>query len=299
MNKAFITKYPSKVDNANLPYLGKFKLLMKKYAGSSPDISARSINLGFVEDGEVEVLGDNYLTDATLTTNKGKIANYEKGLYSTVITLNDADVTILLDKYNFTRIELGDSYPRTSNKTPDIEFDLEDLKYAPVSMFLVPNTSVTGDIANLFSTRLTEVNVAGTSVTGDIASLASPSLTKLITLHTSVTGDIASLANTKLTEYKGSCYGDLSKAPSTFNFIDGDGNLKWTQKRQNVSMISMLGHFRFSSASELDNFLIDQATCTAPIYMKCISVIGPRTSASDAAVEAIQNKGVTVTITNS
>lgn len=298
MNKAFITKYPSQVDNVNLPYLGKFKLLMKKYAGSSPDISARSISLGFIKDGEVEVLGDNYLTDSTLTTNKGKTANYKSGYYAITLTLNNADVTVLLDKYNLSRIELGDAYPPTSNKKPDVEFDLEELKYSTIDSISVPNTSVNGDIANLANPKLRSVDVSYTSVTGDIANLANTNLSGFKAIATSVNGDIASLANTKLVEYKGNCYGDLSTAPSTLSFIEGGGNLKWTQKRQNVNMICVGGGFRFSSESELDNFLIDQATCTVNSNNKFIKVIGTRTTASDAAVAAIQNKGVTVAITN-
>ena len=59
----------------------------------------------------------------------------------------------------------------------------------------------------------------------------------------------------------------------------------------------MEGAIPFDTAS-MDNMLIDQATCTfkpsAESWTKIISVSGTRTSASDAAVTAIQNKGVTI-----
>ena len=52
--------------------------------------------------------------------------------------------------------------------------------------------------------------------------------------------------------------------------------------------------------TSMDNMFIDQATCTLKpvegnLWTKLISVSGTRTSASDAAVTAIQNMGVTIT----
>ena len=151
----------------------------------------------------------------------------------------------------------------------------------------------------------------GTQVSGDISALSQlTALTSLNLNNTQVSGKIDSLANlTKLTNLinlKGlSLTGDMSKIPAGVNFISQmdrniTTNFTWTANgRQNATLLAMEGNIPFDTTS-MDNMLIDQATCTfkgndSQPWTKTISVSGTRTSASDAAVAAIQNMGVTIT----
>jgi len=128
-------------------------------------------------------------------------------------------------------------------------------------------------------------------------------------VNTQVSGNIDSLASiTKLTDLTGlegtSLIGDMSKIPAGVNFISQFNrkvttNFTWTANgRKNATLLAMAGNVPFDTAS-MDNMLVDQATCTfkpnaADPRTKIISVSGNRTSASDAAVAAIQNMGVTI-----
>jgi len=98
--------------------------------------------------------------------------------------------------------------------------------------------------------------------------------------------------------------GDMSKIPANVVEINQTGrlintNFTWTAKgRQNVNLLRLIGYIPFDTTS-MDNMLIDQATCTYTEdklrpWTNSIAVSGTRTSASDAAVTAIQNKGVTI-----
>jgi len=97
----------------------------------------------------------------------------------------------------------------------------------------------------------------------------------------------------------------MSKIPAGVNFITQSNrkvntNFTWTANgRKNATLLAMEGDIPFDTTS-MDNMLIDQATCTfkpgdSQSWTKTIAVSGTRTSASDAAVTAIQNMGVTIT----
>ena len=96
----------------------------------------------------------------------------------------------------------------------------------------------------------------------------------------------------------------MSKIPAKVSFISQNGrkvstNFTWTANgRKNATLLAMEGKIPFDTVS-MDNMLIDQATCTVASsatvgYERTIAVFGTRTSASDAAVAAIQDKGVTI-----
>ena len=175
------------------------------------------------------------------------------------------------------------------------------------------NTQISGDI-NVLSrfTRLRNtLSLSGTQVSGDINALSNlTNLSNIKLSDTNVSGNINSLSKlTKLTylsELKNiSLTGDMSKIPAKVSFISQlarkvSTNFTWTANgRQNATLLAIEGNVPFDTVS-MDNMLIDQATCTVASsahtgFERNISVFGNRTSASDAAVEAIQNKGITIT----
>lgn len=357
MNKCFITKLPSSVDNDNLPVLGQLRINWLKQSNLTNN-GARYISFITNDKITVKVSGAHF-TDSTLTSNLGNTktitaADNLVGMYVS----NDADAVLTIDnKYSLRSISniksAGDE-----GLTRSLSFDLEDIKYCTnLTTMSLYNTQVTGDISALSNltnlqnlildnaqvsgdisaiSKLTNINVLlldndhisgdisaisnftnakfislpNTQVSGDISAVSQ--LTALTTLglsNTQVSGDIDSLVNLtklkKLFELKNlSLTGDMSKIPAGVNFISQQGrkvstNFTWTANgRQNATLLAM-EDVPFDTTS-MDNMLIDQATCTfrgtdSQPYTKIISVSGTRTSASDAAVTAIQNKGVTIT----
>ena len=289
MNKCFITKLPSSVDNDNLPVLGQLRINWLRQINLANNDS-RAIGLATNDSIVVKVSGA-HLTDNTLASNLGntKTITAADGLVWLYVS-NDADAILTIDnKYALTQINVvrhsgEDSIARS------IYFDIEDIRYCTNLTYLyLSNTQVSGDISAVSKlTNLTSLGLSNTQVSGDIENLSG--LTKL--------RDLTNLRGLTLT-------GDMSKIPANILFISQSDrkvntNFTWTAGgRQNATLLSMEGQIPFDTTS-MDNMFIDQATCTykqdpASPWATTISVKGTRTSASDAAVAAIQNKGVTIT----
>jgi len=357
MNKCFITKLPSSVDNDNLPVLGQLRIIWPKQSNLT-DNASRAIMLSTIDNITVKVSGA-HLTDSTLTSNLGNTKTITNG--DGLVTLyvsNDADGVLTIDnKYSLKQLIFvlgGKEFVERAEY-----FDIEDIKYCtnlielragkmPIygDISAVSNltnlkalqlfsTQVNGDISavsnltnlkalQLFSTQvngdisavskltnLDTLSINYTQISGDISAVSE--LTKLIILSlndTQVSGKIDSLANlTKLSNLAGlrglSLTGDMSKIPAGVNLIFQDDrkvttDFTWTANgRKNATLLAISGNVPFDTAS-MDNMLVDQATCTVSPnatqpYHKIIAVKGTRTSASDAAVTAIQNMGVTIT----
>ena len=152
------------------------------------------------------------------------------------------------------------------------------------------NTQVSGDIANLKNlTALTSLNLYNAQVplTGNIGQLST--LSSCISM---------SLKYSKLT-------GDLAILPSKLIFVsfanDKGSVFTWSTRQSTAKIIAIEGN---ASLTNIDKMLQDQAQCQVgflsndPVWLKTISVAGNRTSASDAAVATLQQKGYTISIAN-
>ena len=354
MNKCFITKLPSSVDNDNLPVLGQLRINWLKQSDLT-DNSQRAVRLSTNDSITVKVSGAHF-TDSTLASNLGNTKTITAAdSIALLYVSNDADAVLTIDnKYSLTAI----NFP-SINKTYSVYFDIEDIEYCTnLTLLNLSNTQVSGDISALSNitnmrllkcanTRITgnisalsnmnvisQIDLSNTNVSGDISALSQlTNLVNLLLSNTNVSGDISALSNlvnlstltldftqisgkidslanlTKLITLSGlkglSLTGDMSKIPAGVYFISQANrkvttNFTWTAKgRQNATLLAMEGNVPFDTAS-MDNMLIDQATCTLKSagnspWLKTISVSGNRTSASDAAVAAIQNMGVTIT----
>lgn len=333
MNKCFITKLPSSVDNDNLPVLGQLKINWLKQSDLKNNDS-RAIGLRTNDSITVKVSGA-HLTDKTLTSNLGNTktitsANGSVWLYIS----NDADAILTIDN-KYSLLSLNFSYDNNWSIPRSASLDIEDIRYCTnLTVLKLPRMQVSGDISVVSKfTNLTELDLYDTQVSGDISVLSKfTNLTYLRLSNTQVSGDINVLSNfTNLTELnlnntqvsgdisalskltklkylpglKGiSLTGDMSKIPAKVSFIAQDGrkvstNFTWTANgRKNATLLAMEGNIPFDTVS-MDNMLIDQATCTVASsastgYERTIAVFGTRTSASDAAVAAIQSMGVTI-----
>jgi len=317
MNKCFITKLPSSIDNNNLPVLGQLKINVLKQSTLTNNES-RCIALSTNDNITVNVYGAHF-TDSKLTSTVGntKTITAADGVVYLFIS-NDTDAVLTIDnKYSLTMLAVGNSVNVTIDHP--IYFDIDDIKYCTnLTRLELTKCPISGDISVLNKlTNLTSLNLTKTNINGNISEVSNfTNLTALRLSSSQISGNIDSLASlTKLDNLEGLKYmsltGDMSKIPANINFISQQGrkidsNFTWTAGgRQNATLLAMEGAVPFDTVS-MDNMLIAQATCTfkstaAPwektisVWEKTISVNGTRTSASDAAVAAIQNMGVTIT----
>ena len=121
--------------------------------------------------------------------------------------------------------------------------------------------------------------------------------------YTKVTGDISVYRNTKVNQIRlvgTSVYGDLSVLPNNVLWVQGrnTGTFTWTGIKNRTNILAL----EKCKCNNIDALLNDMATLEAKfvgeqIWYKTISLIGTRTSASDAAVQTLQSKGYTVSIT--
>lgn len=306
MNKCFITKLPSSVDNDNLPVLGQLRINWLKQSDLA-DNDARAIGLQTNDNITVKVSGAHF-TNNTLSSNDGnaKTIKAADGVVWLYVS-NDADAVLTIDnKYSLQQMNFVINDKKNLDR--QVYFDIEDIKYCNNLNYLNLNPiQVSGNISDLSKlTNLTYLDISETPLIGNLSALSKlTNLTFINLTATQIIGDVDNLASlTKLTFFDGwamSLTGDMSKLPASMQFISQNlrkisTNFTWTAKgRQNASFLGMDGNIPFDTAS-MDNMLIDQATCSKTTYWQNkLSVSGTRTSASDAAVEAIQNMGVTIT----
>ena len=354
MNKCLITKLNGVSDNSDLLRIGEMRVHFDK--SENPTTSNRGKNFKFTKDSQLEIIGDAYFTDETLSTNLGKKITITKDSPKSVYVSNsDCDVCIL-DKYSL--LLINDWVKNTTNDNGNFSFSIEDLKYSvnfyqiycsngqvtgdisalknltALVNLVLGKTQVTGDIANLRGlTALQELNLHHTQVTGDIANLRElTALTKISMDQTQLSGDIASLKGltaltiigmsneqvpltgniSQLSTLSNCTYirlnnskltGDLALLPSKCryaSFFNDKGSVfTWSTRPSSAKIIAIEGN---ASLTNIDKMLQDQAQCQVgftssdAVSYKTISVAGNRTSASDDAVAALQQKGYTIRI---
>ena len=303
MGKCLITKLNGSVQNNSLLRIGEFTVKVSKV--ESPTADSQKFSIRNTKDSQLRIIGDGYFTNETLTENKGKVMDIAANT-ETLIYYSNGDYEIAVaEKYSLDSIGifLSTSWKDFKGK---LSFDIESLKYSPnITRLSLNNTQVTGDIAALGRlTNLTLIHLVNTQVTGDIAVFGR--LTNLTDIplvnDTKVTGDISIYRNTRGSQLRftgTSVYGDLSVLPNNVLWVQGGtGTFTWTgiKNRTNILAVAVC------KCNNIDAFLNDMATLEAKfaseqIWHKTISLIGTRTSASDVAVQTLQSKGYTVSIT--
>lgn len=329
MGKCLITKLNGSVQNDSLLRIGEFCIKVSKV--ESPTADSQRFVVNNSKDAQLRIIGDGYFTNETLSENKGKALNITANTETTVYFSNGDYEVVVSEKYSLTQVG---TYTRTSWKEykGKLSFDIDLLKYSPnISFLAISGTGVTGDIAVLGKlTGLKHLTIDNTQVTGDIAvfgkltglTYLSFSTTKVtgdisvfgkltglvhipIINRTGVTGDIAVYKNAdfKSLQLLGtSVYGDLSVLSNNILWVQADinttGTFTWTGIKNRTNILAVEN----CKCNKIDAFLNDMATLEAKfggeqIWYKTISLIGTRTSASDAAVQTLQSKGYTVSIT--
>ena len=288
MNKCFVTRLNGSSNNSELLRLGEMRMKILKV--ENPTDHTQGFSLECNKPTILEIVSDGYFTDKTLTENKGKNITLNVGNNNIWVNGNNDVEIAILDKYSLYAIKRyyqGEQQSMIYGK--NIKINFSDLKYSiALTSLVLADTQISGDIANLKElTALTSLSLSNTQIplTGDISELSA--LSKCTEM---------SIRNSKLT-------GDLATLPALCRFVsflnDKGSAFTWSTRPSTAKIIAIEGNARLTN---IDKMLQDQAQCqvgfssnNAPLY-KTISVTGNRTSASDAAVTTLQQKGYTISI---
>lgn len=310
MEKCLVTKLKGIVNNDSLLKIKEMPI--SAVTVNVPDGQQNPYILKFIVawDTSLRIAGEGYFTDSTFTENKGKevaLLGSESFGQNVTVSKNGDFKVIVADKYAIRSLETyGSDYPSK------FSFNIEDFKYCKdINIISLDKVTVVGDVsalANLTSLtkfKLTEIN---NNVTGDIYSFAACTLlTELSVPSHFISGDIASLANLDKLIYLTCKYtkvsGDLAKLPKSVryaSFYEDSKPFSWSSRDSSYSIVALEGNPNLGS--DVDKMLTDQAQCQAGApdqqpWNTAITAMGTRTSASDAAVTTLQQKGYTVSIT--
>ena len=316
MGKCLVTKLNGTVNNNDLLHIGECVIGVES---SSANELLFQADLGSTEYycEQSHVLGEENVNAGV----KRAIANWKDikssvaGLYRFHF-LNKYSIRGLLEKSikginEINQVNYLNAITQISlNLNSDDVFDLNVLKQSPSLRLVILKGNVTGDISSLKNmTTITNLSINSNNVTGDISSL------KNMTALTDFSGTLFIKGKAEelkmlssLTSFnclnavnKGD-FGDIATLPASFIylFIGSHASISWTSRPATSKIIGIFGSPKLSN---IDKMLQDQAQCVTGItsstaeYMKSISATGTRTSASDAAVQTLQSKGYTVSIT--
>lgn len=188
-------------------------------------------------------------------------------------------------------------------------FDISNIASSTELTKLILGGKVAGDISRLSGlTALVSLTLGGDTY-GDISSVrCKSSLRELIIDDPKITFNSDKLKEfSALTSfiYKGRTavdFGDIAILGNDVSYIDLDtmAKIKWTTRN---SLAKIIGIGNSPVLDNIDKMLQDQAECktgiisSSPSWKKVITAKGTRTSASDSAVQTLQSKGYTVSIT--
>lgn len=281
MGKCLITKLNGSVSNDKLLKLGEMRFYFKKEDKYS-NVLNHGISLTFAENTTISVVGGNFV-DITDNSNLGTTLSFEAGVNKNVFVSNE-NCYISVNKYLLLNISAVDG----ENKTV-CYFSIDDLKYSSkINNIYSLSSQVTGDIANLKNlTALTNINLSSTQVTGDIA----------------VFTNMSELKELRLNVPTSLVLGELSSLPTKLLFYSANRANKFTWNNTRSISYSIVALENVVLGESVDKALNDLASCTNKntdsnlSWYKVINIIGTRTSASDTAVQTLQQKGYTVFVT--
>lgn len=262
----------------------------------------------YVSNSDCELSISNKYNITTLASNHEfdiEDLKYSAGLYKLSSTMGVGDISSLANKPSLSYLYLG---------SPLLTGDLSALKDAALTYVNFSSAKITGDLSNFKDkTLLTRLYLNSPFVTGDFSAFANcTSLVHLQINCSQVGGDISSLKNTQVREVrlaqngKQQITGDIAKLPNGCYYLSFDNSsntsLTWTSRDTSKTIIGIFGS---PKVTNVDDLLTGMAQCTVSSYitssssswLRTIAVTGTRTSASDAAVATLQQKGYTVSVT--
>ncbi len=292
MNKCLVTKLNGVVNNDAILKIGRMRVLFSKLKGESFQFKYNVNEEVIVEKG--------YITDSSYAQNNGQNLlcepHMQKGFY---LTADAGEISINMGYYD---LDLFVAPPGSS-------FDIDKLCYSKLS-------SLTANYCQFNTSKFPKsmpyinvLNLQGTNIEDDIAAISNYSKIELLNLkdcyecygNISALSNLSSLYSCILTNTK--VKGDISTLPASVRFLSLGSSQKvdWLTTRPSDSHILALENVYLGDS--VNAMLINQANCSKmyessdPSWFKTISCIGTRTSASDAALATLQQKGYTISVT--
>ena len=283
---------------------GNFEIsIPNKYAITYLKIYSSNISVDIEDLKYSSELTNIIITETPSYGDISALRNLTKLTYIGAFVCNEiyGDISALSNLTGLTNIGL------TSTKVSGDISALSNL--TGLTSFDISDTNISGDISALSNlTNLIDFYVTNTSVSGDISALSNLiGLTIFDINGTNISGDISSLQSlTGLQTIIASSNlsGDLSKLPSSVYYLSfnqsTNNTFTWTSRQTSANIFAINGEPKINN---IDKMLQDFAVCKTAIpspaqsWYKTITATGTRTSASDAAVQTLQSKGYTVSIT--
>ena len=309
MEKCLVTKLNGVVNNKDLLHIGECVISIESKAVNQILFQADLVGTDYYCE-QAHKLGNNSVNANTKMSVNGwtdiKSVSVEKYRFH---FLNKYRIRGLLQK-NEEACELEQlSYLKNVNEfgiNANSALDLSVFRESKNLTSLYLRGNVIGDISSLVDiTNLTKLRINSVAVTGYISSL------KTLTKLTEITGTFQIKGNAEdLKDFNNmvmfNCanavnkndFGDVALLPANFSYLylGTNASISWTSRPSTSKIIEIFGS---PNLSNIDKMLQDQAQCvsSASESTKIISATGTRTSASDAAVQTLQSKGYTVSIT--
>lgn len=261
MGTCLVTKLKGIISDSSLKKVGEMRI--KFDVSKTANKQTRGLSVMFSKDVKLEIIGDGYFTDETITENKGKTysATAWGSGHMVYISNNSVELSIS-DKYSVVSISTYDGYEnKWSTFNPkEISFDIEDLRYSSLLESLkLRGTSVYGDLSSLATnTSLKYLDLQMTGVKGDIANLKNKAnMTHLFLLDNGFYGDIASLSNKPKLEYltinSSNVSGDISSLSENVKLVAL--NLVFTNVFGDFTSLKNCSNMREISAERLSGDL--------------------------------------------
>ena len=296
-----VTKLKGTVNDGSLPKLGSMLFKLRTTTTNLVKIEAIGKDVSFSS-------ADGSNVFSTSSGGEEKTNVIKVGESNTVFYVDASKgVTISIDnKYNLEKLDV---YRSADHNELTVDLNFEDLKYCKkLNWLALISMNLTGDISALQNlTALTSISFDSTQVSGDISALSGlTALTDIRLYNTNVTGSLDSLSN--LPSGLTFDMGNKTLSGDYFKFLNEhtnsdvvcSGNFNYTTKSWSRKSYRCIGGDDFT-CNNLDNFLNDfqvvSVSSTNSSVSPSIRMKGTRTSASDAAVSALQSTGFTVSIT--
>lgn len=314
MGKCLVTKLNGAVTNDKLLRIGECVVGVES---SSANELLFQVNLGNTEYycEQSHLLGEESVGAGTkrVIVDWKDIKSSVAGLYRFHF-LNKYLITGLLAKSNnpfneVSQLNFLNNLKQFTLNTDDV-FDLDNLKQSTSLTLVQLKGNIIGDISSLKNmTAITNLIINSTQVTGDISSLKNTTAITNLSGKFFINGkaeDLRMLPKLEIFDCENAVnkgdFGDIALLPVNFKYLNlgRNASISWSSRPSTSKIIGILGS---PTLSNIDKMLQDQAQCITGItsstaeYMKSITATGTRTSASDAAVQTLQSKGYTVSIT--
>ena len=302
MEKCFITKLPSSVDNDGIARLGEIPLYFD--VDESPNYKNRAFIINMYSQPERTLrIYNGYFTDKTLTQNLGTTLTLPAtggSDFSQTFYVSNTKCTVFIPIRYTSYFNVMGQTTAEGNFVENTKYiDLEDIKYTKANGIRLNNSNrLDWDIAKVakYFPNIIEIEVEASKCFGDISALSN--LTNLNSLDlgaTKVVGNISSFSNlinlTSLILNNTNIVGDISTLSNLTKLTVL--NLRTIQVAGDISSFSRLVNLQSLLITGTNiigdiSVIIDNMPRLKTLY------ISTKVTATDAQIKILQDRGVTV-----